>query len=88
MKKRPERTCIICNRPNEKQNLLRIVKSKENIVSVDLSGNMPGRGAYICKNEDCIEKMIKTNKLSKSLKTEIQTEVYEKIREVIGIEKK
>ena len=83
MKKIPERTCIVCNKSNEKRNLIRIVKSKENIISVDLSGKMPGRGAYICKNEDCLEKLIKTNRLSKSFKMEVSSEEYEKIREVI-----
>ena len=48
-KKKPERTCMACNEQKEKQELLRIVRSKEGIIEVDLTGKKSGRGAYICK---------------------------------------
>ena len=60
MKKIPERTCMACNKQMPKQDLLRIVKSKDGIIEVDLTGKKNGRGAYICKNAECLKKAIKT----------------------------
>ena len=62
-KKKPERTCMACNEQKEKQELLRIVRSKDGIIEVDLTGKKSGRGAYICKNLECLEKVIKTKRL-------------------------
>ena len=82
-KKKPARTCIACNEKKEKRELLRIVKSKDGIIEVDLKKKKNGRGAYICKNEECLEKLIKTKKLEKVFDTEISSELYENIRGVI-----
>ena len=82
-KKKQARTCIACNEQKEKRELLRIVKSKDGIIEVDLTGKKNGRGAYICKNEECLEKLIKTKKLEKVFDTEISSELYENIRGVI-----
>lgn len=82
-KKKSARTCIACNEQKEKRELLRIVKSKDGIIEVDLTGKKNGRGAYICKNEECLEKLIKTKKLEKVFDTEISSELYENIRGVI-----
>ena len=54
MKKVPERTCIGCKEVKPKNELLRIVKDKENVISIDLTGKKNGRGAYICANEECL----------------------------------
>ena len=82
-KKKPERTCMACNEQKEKQELLRIVKSKDGIIEVDLTGKKNGRGAYICKNEECLNKLVKTKKLEKAFKQEISDDIYESIRGVI-----
>ena len=82
-KKKPERTCIACNEQKEKQELLRIVKSKEGIIEVDETGKKNGRGAYICKREECLEKIIKSKKLQKVFEKEIENGLYENIRGVI-----
>ncbi len=82
-KKKPTRTCMACNTQKEKQDLLRIVKSKEGIVEVDLTGKKSGRGAYICKSEECLDKVIKSKRLQRVLETEISDELYESIRGVI-----
>ena len=82
-KKKPERTCMACNEQKEKQELLRIVKSKEGVIDVDLTGKKSGRGAYICKNEDCLNKIIKSKRLEKIFEREISSELYESIRGVI-----
>ena len=82
-KKKPARTCMACNEQKEKNELLRIVKSKEGIIEVDLTGKKSGRGAYICKNEDCLKKIIKSKRLEKVFEKEISAELYESIRGVI-----
>ena len=84
MKKIPERTCLGCNNSKPKNELIRIVKDKENNVCVDLSGKMNGRGAYICSNLDCLEKVIKSKRLSKIFEIEIDNKIYEDLRDVIG----
>ena len=83
-KKKPERTCMACNEQKEKQELLRIVKSKDGIIEVDLTGKKSGRGAYICKSEECLEKIIKSKRLERVFEKEISTELYESIRGVIS----
>lgn len=82
-KKKPERTCMACNSKKEKNELLRIVKSKDGIIEVDLSGKKNGRGAYICKNEECLNKLIKSNRLERLFEQKIDQELYESIRGVI-----
>ena len=82
-KKKPERTCIVCKTQKEKKDLLRIVKSKEGTIEVDLTGKKNGRGAYICKNEECLNKLIKTKKLEKVFENEIDNNLYESIRGII-----
>ena len=82
-KKKPERTCIACNEQREKKELLRIVKSKEGVIEVDESGKKNGRGAYICKSEECLTKIIKSKKLEKVFEKVIEDNVYEQIRGVI-----
>ncbi len=82
-KTQPQRTCMACNQKKDKKELLRIVKNKENIVSVDQTGKQEGRGAYICKNIECLEKVIKSKRLEKVLDVKISQEIYENIRGVI-----
>lgn len=82
-KKKPERTCIACNEQREKNNLLRIVKSKDGIIEVDETGKKSGRGAYICKSEECLDKIIKSKRLERIFEKEIENELYENIRGVI-----
>ena len=83
MKKNPQRTCMGCNQKKDKQELIRIVKNKENEISIDKTGKKEGRGAYICDNIECLEKVIKSNRLEKILETKISQEIYENLRGVI-----
>ena len=83
LKKQPQRTCVACNEQKDKKNLLRIVKSKEGIIEPDITGKKNGRGAYICKNEDCLNKLIKSKRLERIFEKEISSEIYESIRGVI-----
>lgn len=82
-KKKPLRKCMACNNSREKHELIRIVKPKEEKVDIDLTGKKSGRGAYICKSEECLNNIIKTKKLERIFETEIDNEIYEKLRGVI-----
>ena len=65
MKRQPQRTCMGCNAKKDKKEFIRIVKNKENEINIDKTGKMEGRGAYICDNIECLEKLIKTKRLEK-----------------------
>lgn len=82
-KKKPTRTCMSCNEKKEKQDLLRIVRTVDGNIEPDLTGKKNGRGAYICKSEDCLNKVIKSKRLERVLEKEISPEIYESIRGVI-----
>lgn len=84
MKKLPQRTCIGCNNKKDKKELIRIVKNKNGEINVDLTGKMEGRGIYICKNEECLNKAIKNKRISRTFEMEIENSIYEKIRKIIN----
>ena len=83
MKKVVERMCASCGTKKDKKELLRIVKDKEGNISIDKTGKMPGRGAYLCNDEKCLNQAIKTKRLEKVLEVKISDEIYESIRGVI-----
>ena len=81
MKKVPQRTCIGCKEVKPKKELLRIVKSSDNDISIDATGKKNGRGAYICRNEKCLEMAVKNKRLSREFEMAIPVEIYDKLRE-------
>jgi len=81
MKKVPQRTCIGCKEVKPKKELLRIVKTSDNDISIDTTGKKNGRGAYICRNEKCLEMAIKNKRLSREFEMAIPAEIYDKLRE-------
>ena len=83
MKRLPQRTCMGCNEKKDKKDLIRIVKNKENEISIDKTGKQEGRGAYICNNVECLDKVIKTKRLERTLNCKISNEIYESLRGVI-----
>lgn len=83
MKQAFQRKCMACNLKKDKYELIRIVKNKNNEILVDKTGKLDGRGAYICNNIECLNKVIKTNRIGKVLKSNIDQKIYEDIRGVI-----
>ncbi|MFA5523361.1 MAG: YlxR family protein [Tissierellales bacterium] len=75
-KKIPLRKCLGCSEGKPKGELIRIVKNKDTDIFVDLTGKANGRGAYICKNSNCLEKAIKTKRLNKALEIEVPDKIY------------
>jgi len=64
-----------------KKELIRIVKNKENEISVDFTGKKPGRGAYICRSVPCFEKAKKGKRLERAFEAAIREEVYEMLKQ-------
>lgn len=83
MKNIPQRTCSVCRTQKNKNELLRIVKNKDNIIKVDETGKQQGRGAYICYDMECLKKAQKSKKLEQALETKIEDEIYEQIQNII-----
>ena len=77
------RMCAICNTKKDKRELLRIVCDKEKNISIDKTGKLQGRGAYICYNLDCLKKAMKSKKLDRTFETSIDKKVYSDINSII-----
>jgi predicted RNA-binding protein YlxR (DUF448 family) len=80
---KPARTCVACRTTAEKGKLLRIVRRSDGTVALDLTGRVPGRGAYVCADEKCIGKALKSKLLQRALRTSIDaTQLWEPFREL------
>lgn len=73
-----------CNLKKDKKDLIRIVKNKLGEIKVDITGKMEGRGTYICKSEDCLNKAIKNKKISKIFEMEISEDIYQNLRNYLN----
>ena len=80
-KKLPMRTCIACRAEKPKKELIRIVKTKDDEFLVDRTGKVSGRGAYLCDDKACAEKVIKKKLLKHAFGVEVSSEVYDKLTE-------
>lgn len=78
-KKIPTRKCVLCNNQYPKKELLRIVRTPEGDVCLDITGKKSGRGAYICKNSSCLLSAKKSKKLERALEVEIPEGVYKEV---------
>lgn len=76
-RKIPMRQCIGCNEMKSKKEMVRILKTTEGEIVLDMVGKKNGRGAYLCLSKECFEKAVKSKGLERSLKTTIPVEVYE-----------
>lgn len=83
MKKRkiPQRMCIGCRTKANKRDLIRIVRTPEEDIVFDPTGKKPGRGAYLCGQNTCLEKALKSKALENALNCTISDEVKDKLRE-------
>ena len=77
VKKIPLRQCLGCREMKPKKELLRVVRSAEGEISLDLRGKANGRGAYVCPDTACLKKAIKAKALSRAFDTEIPQEIYD-----------
>ena len=82
-KKVPLRKCVVTGEMLPKKSMIRIVRSKEGEVSVDPTGKMSGRGAYVSKSEEVVEMARKKNSLERQLEVKIPDEIYEELLKLI-----
>lgn len=80
-KKVPLRMCLGCQEMKPKKELIRIVKNKEDEISVDFVGKKPGRGAYICRSVSCFGKARKGKRLERAFESPISEEIYEILKQ-------
>lgn len=76
-RKVPLRKCTGCCEMKEKRLLVRVVRSPQGEVSLDLSGKKPGRGAYICKNAECLRLAKKAKRIERALECTISPQLYD-----------
>lgn len=81
--KRP-RKCVGCGRERSKKELLRVARSPDGAVAIDVSGKAPGRGAYVCADLNCIEAAGKRNALSRTLKQSVDKFVYLELKDYVA----
>ena len=79
MKRIPQRKCVGCGISKNKNELIRVVRSPENDLSIDLKGKKSGRGAYICKDENCLKKAVKAKRFDRSLEVKITDDILESL---------
>ena len=78
-KKIPQRQCMGCRQRKEKREMIRVVRTVDGTVSLDFSGKLNGRGAYLCPNPECLEKARKSRALERCLEVPIPEEVYDRL---------
>ena len=79
IKRIPQRKCIGCGVSKNKNELIRVVRSPENEISIDLKGKKSGRGAYICKDGNCLKKAVKAKRFERNLEVAISDEILESL---------
>lgn len=80
VKKIPQRMCVGCQEMKPKKQMIRLVRTPNETIEVDLTGKLSGRGAYLCPGEDCFKKAVKGKKLEKALKKSISPEIFEALK--------
>lgn len=85
-KKIPQRMCLGCREMKPKTELIRIVMNKSGEVSLDFTGKMPGRGAYICNSKECAAKLKKTHGIDRNFKISVNPELYDEIERMLESE--
>ncbi len=81
----PQRTCIACKSVKDKKELIRIVRTKEDEIELDMTGRKNGRGAYICKDIKCFESLKKSRGLDRSFKSQISPLIYDKLTDELKL---
>ena len=84
-RKIPMRRCVATGEQLPKKELLRVVRTPEGTLAVDVTGKANGRGAYLCLSADCFRKARQKKALERSLKTEIPEEIYDRLEEELGV---
>ena len=73
-----------CRKTKDKRELVRVVKSSQGEISVDFTGKAPGRGAYICKNEECLNRAVKSKAFNRAFQACVSEEILNTLKEELG----
>ena len=84
IKKIPMRQCLGCNEHRPKKEMIRVVRSPEGEISIDLVGKKSGRGAYICPERSCFVKARKSKRIENILECKISEEIYDEMEKSIS----
>ena len=84
-KKIPQRQCMGCRERKAKKEMIRVVRGTDGSVSLDFSGKLNGRGAYICPLPECLKKARKAKSLERSLEVPIPEEVYDRLEKEMEV---
>ena len=84
-KKIPQRQCMGCRERKAKREMIRVVRCTDGTVSLDFSGKLNGRGAYICPRLQCLQKARKAKSLERSLEVAIPEEVYNRLEKEMEV---
>lgn len=79
----PQRSCVSCRQVKEKRSLIRLVRSENGTVEVDVFGKRPGRGAYLCPDRTCWESALRKNRLDHALRTRLREDNRQALRNYI-----
>ncbi|MCL2677780.1 MAG: YlxR family protein [Clostridiales bacterium] len=80
MKSIPQRMCVGCREMKEKRHLMRVLRTPEGEILLDATGKKSGRGAYLCPQEECLRKAMKSKSLERALKSKISEEIFAAIK--------
>lgn len=84
-RKNPQRQCVGCRKMKDKRDLIRVIKTPEDLIDIDITGKINGRGAYLCNSVDCFIKAKNNKSLERSLKKNIPEDVYEKLEKELNV---
>ena len=73
--------CLGCQEMKPKKELIRVVRTPEDVIEIDSGGKRSGRGAYICLDEQCLSKAVKAKRLEKAFKLPVPHEIVEELKE-------
>ena len=83
-KKIPTRKCVGCGEMRDKKEMIRVIRTPEGEICLDVTGRANGRGAYICNSAECLKKAVKNRGLEKSLKAQIPGDILEQMNKELG----
>ncbi|MBQ2745349.1 MAG: YlxR family protein [Lachnospiraceae bacterium] len=84
VKKIPMRKCTGCGEMKSKKELVRVLKTVDGNIIIDLTGRQNGRGAYICRSEECLKRAMKTKAIDRSLGVAVSAEIFEELKKELG----
>lgn len=84
VKKIPRRKCIGCGEMKDKKDLIRVIRTEEGNIEIDLTGRKNGRGAYVCNSKECLAKAVKNKGLERSLKVKVPSEIWDSLAKEMG----